>query len=75
MYDILCNHICGSGLGAEQKRKGTGRLLPCFDLQILVDDVERIHLLTLVFMHPLDLYIEDRVLVKIDTFVLFNIGT
>ncbi len=72
--DILRDHISRCSLGAEDKIQRSCRLFALLDLQILVDDIEGIHLLTLVLMHTLDLYIKNAVLSQFDLFLLGNIS-
>lgn len=59
--DILCNNVSRSCLCAENACDRCGRLLACLDLKILVDDIESVQLLTLVFVESLYLDIEDGI--------------
>ena len=59
--DVLRDHVSRSCFCPEDYcNRGRG-LLPCLDLQILVDHIKRVHLLPLVLMETLDLDIKDRV--------------
>ncbi len=64
--DVLCHHIGRGGLGAENHGNGALGGLACLDLQVLVDDIQRVHLLALVFVQALDLDVEHRVGVQAD---------
>ena len=61
MNDILGNHISRCRLGAKNYGNGRCGNFASFDFQIFVNDVQCVHLLTLVFMQTLDLGIENAV--------------
>ena len=61
MNDVLGNHISGRCLCTENHGNGRCGNFACFDFQILVNDIQGVHLLTLVFMQTLDLGIENAV--------------
>ena len=67
MNDILCNHVSRGCLGAENHGDRTGRLLSCLDLEIFVDDIQRIHLLSLVLVQTLDLDIVNGIVIQHDS--------
>ena len=73
MNDILGNDICGSGFCSEHECHRTNRLLTGLDLQVLVNDIERIHLLTLIFMHPLGLQVKYGFGIQFHALMLFDI--
>ena len=57
--DVLGHDVGGSGLGPEQDGDGPLGGLAALDLQILVDNVQGVHLLPLVLVQALDLDVED----------------
>ena len=61
MDDIPCNNISRSCLRAKNKGQRTGRLFTAFDLQLFVDDIQCVHLLSLVLMQTFDLNIENGI--------------
>ena len=64
--DPLGHDIGGGGLRAEQDgNRPLGQLAP-LDLQILVDDIQGVHLLPLVLVEPLDLDVEDGLGVQLN---------
>ena len=66
MNDILCDDVSGSGLCTENSGDGAFRKLAGFDLQIFVDQVEHVQLLTFVLVQTFNLDIVDGVVVDLD---------
>ena len=65
MNDILCNNVSRCCLCSEEYGDRSCRLLAFLDLEILVDDIEGIHLLSLVLMQSLYLNIIDGILINL----------
>ena len=65
MNDILCDNICRCCLCSEEYRDRSCRLLSFLDLEIFMDDIECIHLLSLVLMQSLYLNIIDGIFINI----------
>ena len=68
------DNILGNGVGwccfsTKENSQWAGRNVTSLDVQILVDDIEDIHLLTLVLMQTLDLYIKNRIWIDLHTLV------
>ena len=63
--DVLGHHIGWGGLGAEEDGDGPLREAAGLDLQVLVDDVQGVHLLALVLVEPLNLHVEDGIGVQL----------
>ena len=68
MDNILRNDIGGRRFCAENKGHRTGGLFACFDFQIFMDDIQRIHLLTFVFMQSLGLNIKNGIRIQRNAF-------
>ena len=66
MDDPLGHHIGGGRLGAEQNGDRLLGELAGLDLQILMDDIQGVHLLALVLVEPLDLNVKDGLRVDLD---------
>ena len=64
--DSLCDDVSGSGLCTENSGDGAFRKLAGFDLQIFVDQVEHVQLLTFVLVQTFNLDIVDGVVVDLD---------
>ena len=62
--DVLGDGIGRGRLGPEEHGDGPLRQVARLDLQVLVDDVQGVHLLALVLVQPLDLDVEDGMLVQ-----------
>ena len=75
MNDVLGDHIGRRSLGAENAGDRRGRLLASADLQILVNDIQSVHLLPLVLMQPLDLDIKNGFRVDGHAFLFLNAGS
>ena len=60
MDDVLCNRVSRSSLTTEEDSDWTSRNVTSLDVQILVDNIQSVHLLALVLMKTLDLDIKDR---------------
>ena len=75
MDDILCDHIRRSRLCTEDKADRPSRFLSFLNLQVFMDNVKRIHLLTLILMHTFDLDIKDALRIQFHTFRFFDICT
>ena len=73
MDDILRDHIGRRRLRAEHHRDRPFRQMALFDLHILVDRVECVHLLSLVLMQTLYLYIKNRIQVERQVLCLIEI--
>ena len=73
MNDVLCQNIGRGRFPAKYKVNGTRRAQSALNLQILVDHIKRIHLLSLVLMNALDLQVKDSVGQKFHAFSLQNI--
>ncbi len=65
MDNVLCNDVCRSCFCTEDKGYRTLRLLAGFDLQVAVDDIKCIQLLTFVLMETFDLDIINTVCVDL----------
>ena len=63
--DVLGHDVGRGGLGAEDDRNGVLRQAALLDLQVLLDDVQGVHLLALVLVEALDLDVEDGVGVQL----------
>ena len=61
MDDVLGNGIGRRCLTTEEDSQWAGRDITSLDVQILMNDIESIHLLALVLMHPLDLDVKNRI--------------
>ena len=70
MNDIFCDHISRSCFRTEDHCDRSCRFLAFFDLEIFIDHIECIHLLTFVLMQSLDLNIENRIFIDIDVLCL-----
>ena len=73
MDNILGNGVGRGCLTTKEDSQRTGRNVASLDVQILVDDIKNIHLLTFVLMHTLDLNIKDRLRVHFNTLILSNV--
>ena len=73
MNDVLGDHIGRRGLRAENAGDRRGRLFPSADLQILVNDVQGVHLLALVFMQALDLDVKNGFRIDRHAFLFLNV--
>ncbi len=73
VYDILCDGVGRSCLGAEDHCDRPLREIALLDLKIFIDRVQRIHLLTLILMQTLYLYIKDRVHIQNEVLCLIQI--
>ena len=73
MNNTLCLIVGWSCLTTEYNRNRTGWDVACFDLKVFVDDIQNIHLLTFVFMHSLDLNIDDGIRIDIDVLAFLHI--
>ena len=73
MDDILGDGVSRSGLGAKDYGNWCFRQVSFFDLQIFIDHIQGIHLLTFVLMQTFYLNIEDRVFIKSKSLGLFQI--
>ena len=74
MDDILSNHIRRRSLCTEDKGQWSRRLPAALDLQIFVNDIQCIHLLTLILMQTLYLNIEDGIGIQLHALLLLDIG-
>ena len=72
--DVLCNHISRRRFGSKDKCNRSCRLPAALNLQIFVDNIQRIHLLTLILMHSLDLDIKNSVGIQFYPFMLCDIS-
>ena len=63
MNNILCDYISRSCLCTENNGDWAGRFLACFDFKIFVNDIECIHLLSLILVKSLNLDIVDGVVI------------
>ena len=72
MDNILCDNVCRSCLCTEDKGYRALRLLACLDLQVTVNDVKCVQLLTFVLMKTFDLDIINTVCVDLFTCVGFD---
>jgi len=73
MDDILCNHIRRRCLCTKNNSNRCLWNRAPFNLQIFVNDIQRIHLLTFVLMKTFDLNVKYRILVQNDALCLFQI--
>ena len=60
--DVLGDNVGGCRLSAKDDRDGTRGQIAVLDVQVLPNDVEREHLLSLILMDTLHLHVDDRVL-------------
>ena len=74
MDDVLCDHICRSCLCTKDEGQRCRRLLTALNLQIFVNDIQCVHLLTLILMQTLYLNIEDGIGIQLHAFLLLDIG-
>ena len=74
MNDILSDHIRRCSLCTEDEGQRCRRLPAALDLQIFVNDIQCIHLLTLILMQTLYLNIEDGIGIQLHAFLLLDIG-
>ena len=74
MDDVFCDHICRSRLRAEDGRYRSRRDLSGLDLQIFVDDVQRIELLAFVLMETFYLDVEDRIRADLQSLCLAQVS-
>ena len=72
MNDILSDIISRSSLCTKNESNRSLRLLAALDLQIFIDNIQRIQLLTLVLMKSFDLDIKNTVLINLDTSIFQN---
>ena len=72
MDNILCDNVCRSCFCTEDKGYRTLRLLACLDLQVTVDDIKCVQLLTFVLMKTFDLDIINTVCVDLLTCIGFD---
>ena len=70
--DVLGHDIGGGGLGAENHGDGTGGQNAVFDVQVLLDDVQGVHLLALVLVEALDLDVKDGLGVHLHVLALLQ---
>ena len=61
MDDVLGNSIGRCRLTTEEDGQWAGWDISSLDVQILMNNIEGIHLLALVLMHALDLNVKDRI--------------
>ena len=61
MDDVLGNSIGRCCLTTEEDGQWAGWDIASLDVQILMNNIEGIHLLALVLMHALDLNVKDRI--------------
>ena len=74
MDDVFCDHICRSRLRAEDGRYRSRRDLAGLDLQIFVDNVQRIELLAFVLVETFYLDIEDRIRADLQSLCLAQVS-
>ena len=74
MDNVLCNHVSRSSFCAEQHGNRLFRKLACLDLQILMDDIEGIHLLAFVFMQTFYLNVKNGIRVQFQSLGVLQIG-
>ena len=73
MDDILCDGVCRSCLCAKYYSHRSLWKISCLDIEVLVDNPECVHLLTLVLMESLNLYIKDRILIYVNVLCLLKV--
>ena len=73
MDDILCDGVCRSCLCAKYYSYRSLWKISCLDIEVLVDNPECVHLLTLVLMKSLNLYIKDRILIYVNVLCLLKV--
>ena len=73
MNNIFCNHICRRCLGSKDHRNRCGRFVARLDVQIFVDCIECIHLLTFILMQTFYLYINNGMFVDGQSLGLFHV--
>ena len=61
MDDIFCDHVSRSCFRTEDRCHRSCRDLSCFDLQIFINDIQRVQLLAFVLVETLYLDIKDRI--------------
>ena len=75
MDNVLCDHIGRSRLCAENGRYRSRRDLSGLDLQIFVDNVQRIELLAFVLVETFYLDVEDRIRADLQPLCLAQVST
>ena len=73
MDDILCDDISRGSFGAEQQGERPLRFVPSFNLPVLPDDIEGVHLLAFILMQTLDLDVINGSFINADLFGSFQI--
>ena len=73
MNDILCDGVCRSRLCTKYYSHRSLWKISCLDIEVLVDNPECVHLLTLVLMKSLNLYIKDRILIYVNVLCLLKV--
>ena len=68
MNNILGNYIGGRRFCPKDKGHRSDRFLTAFDFQILVDDIQCVHLLTFVFMQTFHLNIKNGIRIQRNPF-------
>lgn len=74
MNDILSDHIRRCSLCTKNEGQRCRRLLATLNLQIFVNDIQCVHLLTLILMQTLYLNIEDGIGIQLHAFLILDIG-
>ena len=70
--DVLGDGVGRGRLGSKQQGDGPRGPVPRLDLPVLPDDVQGVHLLALVLVQPLDLDVEDGILLQRHTLPLLE---
>ena len=73
MNDVLCNNVSRCCLGTEDHCNRSLWFISGFDVQIFVNDIQDIHLMSLILMETFDLNIEDCVVVQYNSGFFFQI--
>ena len=74
MDNIFRNYVSRGSFCAEQHGNRLFRKLACLDLQILMDDIEGIHLLAFVFMQTFYLNVKNGIRVQFQSLGVLQIG-
>ena len=73
MNNIFCNHIRRCCLCSKDHCDRCGRLVARFDVQIFVDCIKCIHLLTFILMKTFYLYINDGMFINSQSLGFFHV--
>ena len=73
MDDVLGNRVRRGSLCTENDCDRTLGKFALLDLKVFINDVQRVHLLTLIFMQTLNLNVENGIRIDIDILCVLQV--